>query len=800
MQDNELQIDLRRGVVIFVFSLGLLLYELCLTRVLSVVFYYHTAFLAISLAMLGLGAGGVWVYLRPTSKERVVEGWMLAVASGIALQVVFLANLRFDVSLLERVWSLDFLPIFGLVALTSFFPFFGGGIIFSSWFRRYQKQATKVYAWDLLGAAFGALALVPIMSMFGGLGGLLACAILIGSAALLSTFSEASKMRLWSSLATASIATLCIAQVGWGVMEIQIDRNVKKGKGAKVLYKKWNAFSRVVVLPQQGWYRGLSQKRKDFWKGKTPPQVEALIDINAFAPLVQYKGDLRTSLYLKELVSNIAHHLLPPKRKVLILGPGGGKDILSALHFRPKEVVGIELNPILVNDVVKDRFREFTGDLYRHPKVRVLLAEGRAGLTRLDERFDIIIANSVVTWAANSSGAMDLAEHHLYTEEACDLYLKRLTKTGILSISLWDISDHALPIRWISTCAKAAKKYGVKDLKQHAAVIANPWDNRSSFSTILLSKSPWSKAQRDRLMELTKKWSYHIHYLPGYVFSEAAFKKYFQAPEAFVKSFRFDVRPATDDRPFFLYTVRWRDALQFWKPGVWEEDAALINLLVSLCLVSFLLLLMIALPLLWHRYIRGKEIGMSVWEMVYFGGIGLGFMFVEIPLIQRLTLFLGHPTYALTVVLAGLLLWCGLGSLYASSWTEDAPESLQKRLTILLGVVALMALVLPYALEWFLPFASMWHIGGRIVLTLVVLFPFGFVMGMPLPLGMSRFEEDQQQAIPWAWGLNGGSGVVASILAIWVAAQWGFRFTFLLAAVCYLVVCLCAYKGWRPSD
>ena len=782
----------RQGLVVFCFSLGLILYELCLTRVLSVVFFYHTAFLAVSLAMLGLGAGGVWVYLFPRSFEDKIEKWLFAVGGMVSILPIICGVLRFDIGLMiKNVWSVSLVLVFFLVTFVAWLPFVCGGVVLAYWFRKYQEQSAKLYAYDLIGAAFGSLLLVPLMEYFGGLAALMCCGwVLLLSVVMAARWSGRTSL-LKGSITLVAVLTLLIGvQSQYKMLSIQVD-STKKGQ-KEPLFKKWNAFSRVVLLQNQGWDRGISLVRERHWKGKIPSQLDALIDINAFAPIIKFDGDLHKIRYLKELVSNVGYHLLPKGQRVGILGPGGGKDILGALLFSPKKVVGMELNPILVNDLLKNGLYEYTGKLVDHPKVKVLLGEGRATLESLQETFDVIVANSVVTWAAHSSGAMHLAEHNLYTQEACELYFERLSKKGILSVSLWDVTHHAIPLRWLTTCDAAAKKHGIQSLKDHVMILGNSWNKNTWFSTILISKSPWTKKQKKKAEELSTRYFFDIHYIPGHDMNRKAFNRFFKDEKSFVAGFRYNIAPATDDWPFFLYTVRWDEVLTFWKRKSWEEDAALINLVLSFAVVTFLLLLMILVPLLWAKYSRRSSVSLSFLEILYFLGIGLGFMCLEIPLIQRLTLFLGHPTYALTVGLAGILFWSGVGSYIADKWNQSENSSFI--LLMMLGLLCLFLLGLYFGLNMVL--LSLGHLStfGRIIFTLFLLAPLGLCMGMPLPLGMVLLK-GRSQAVPWAWGINGASSVVASVGVLWVAASWGFSVTFFMAFAFYFLAFLAVWGG-----
>lgn len=786
------------GLVVFGFSLGLLLTELCLTRVLSVFFFYHTAFFAVSLAMLGLGIGGVWVYLFPQQMRRGPHLAMTLTGLGVLGLPIVLSQLRFNHTLLRTLWSAEFVWIFGIVAVCCLIPFLAGGLALAWWFQNHRQHIASLYAWDLLGAACGALCLVPLMNAMGGPAALLCCGIWLLLMAL--GYALQQQVLSWSLVAlclTLGGTCLLFFQQTTDTFALQVDVDATQKTPPKVLYKQWNAFSRVVVLDHQNWFRAISPNRWEFWKGKIPKHLHALIDINAFAPFLQFDGDLRKVAYLKELVSNIAYHLLPTQQRVLILGPGGNKDILGALLFAPQQVTGIELNPILVHDLAQNQLRHFTGDLYKDPKIRMLVGDGRSVLQHLppNETFDVILANSVATWAAHSSGAMNLAEHSLYTQEACGLYLDRLSARGILSVSLWDVNQHALPLRWLRTCEKAARLRGMVSWHTHVAVLANRWDQRSHFATILISRTPFTSTQRNTLVSIATSWQYAPFYIPGYPHNQQAFEQYFRAPNHTIHTFPYNISAATDDRPFFLYTVRWQEVFSLWKKQLWEEDAAMVNLLLSLLVVSLLLVALIGGPLLWHTFYQPQTRILSGADLLYFFAIGWGFMLVEIPFIQRLTLWLGHPTYALTVVLAAILLYSGIGSAFVAIYTRRKQIS-PSFAWMGLGALTVCLLLLFGSLDAILHHTAHTSLVGRIAIALLLLAIPGFLMGFPLPLGMSRLQIHNPTGIAWAWGINGASSVVASVAALGLAVILGFNLVLLLAALCYALAVFIVLTFW----
>ena len=747
-----------------------MLFELSLTRVLSVLYFYHTAFLAISVAMLGLGAGALFVYAFPDFIGRWRRVALLAssVLMGLLPPLFFVVALELDD--MRHFLSAGYLFSLFVTLTIIVLPFLGGGAVLALVFREHKDRVATLYAWDLLGAALAALALAPVMALLGGAGALFLSGVLVAVAAI--TLHREYVAGVAVALLMVSLAAVQ-AQVDLFPLKVDIGRpDHGDSLSVKVLAKKWNAFSRVVAIEHTGWDRGLSASRLAYHEDIMPKQIDALIDINAYAPMLEFDGDLSAVAFLGDLVSNMVYRLVEPGFDVAILGPGGGKDILGALVFEPNKITGIEINPILVEDFVQGQFREFAGDVYNHPQVRIIVGDGRFALARLDEKFDVIVANSVATWAAHSSGAMNLTESGLFTAEAFELYRNRLNENGLLSVSLWDEAEHSLPLRLIETWKAAGGFSGAP--AESVAVIGNRWDDARWFTTVILSRQPFTPGQMNELRKSLEFLDFDTLYLPDD--GLPLFVEYFFRPKAFKKSFPYDVDAATDDRPFFFYTMKFADAVSLWGTEIRSDNAAWFSLIGSLLVLGVLVTLLIGLPLLRLRGGSLERAELSWREMVFFCAVGAGFMLIEISLIQKLTLFLGHATYGLTVVLSGLLAWSGVGSFLASRLAGGgkADRNLRRVLGILLVVMALAWFFSPTPGQW----ASESSAFARIILVLLYLAPLGVLIGMPMPLALILVGRQSGAAIPWAWGLNGACGVLASVAAVIIAIVFGFTASF----------------------
>ena len=760
----------------------MLLFELALTRVLSVLFYYHTAFLAISLALLGLGAGGTWAEMAPRLL-RGREGRVVAsTAIALLLSPAFLLFYDLGPAELFDYGSPRLVLTLSLTIVITLAPFVGVGFVLARLFQEHPAQAGRLYAANLTGSGVGVLLVIPSLELLGGPGALFLASFLV---ALSASFLLQGSVYRRGAICALPIA---ITALQFFFSPVVIPVNV--GEEARVVAREWNALSRVVAIQHESWDRGISQFRL---RGvERAPQIDALIDINAFAPMVRYDGDLTRVAYLKDSVANLGYALLPAGSRVAILGPGGGKDVLGALLHAPQSVTGIEINPILVDDFVNDRFRDFTGNLYQQPNVNIIVGDGRAELARLDQRFDIIVANTVVTWAAHGGGAMTLSEQTLFTVEAFRVYLERLRPGGFLSFSLWDDGDHAIPLRLLATCA-AAEGVEADSLLTRVAVVGNRWRQGRWFTTVLIGTRAFTESQNQALAAQVHALDFDAFYLPGSNRGGEPFRTFLTDMDRAIADSSFDLRPATDDRPYFFYTRRLWDAVRNGESSDWSENAALVSLGLSFALVSVLCLIGIAAPLIWSRW-RGTPTNLRLNEAIFFAAIGVGFFFVEIPWIQQCIVFLEHPTRAFVVVLFVLLLFAGVGSLLVNRFVDGST----RRFGLVL-VALLLTLILIELLARGLPSLSRLSVTAKVLVVAAGVAPLGLFMGMPFAAGLHVLAARGREGVAWAWGVSASCGVLASILAVVLAVPHGYGVVRILGFVCYLLAWLTRPRIDRPA-
>ncbi len=802
--DSSSQISRLSLFGVMFIAMALLMLELVLTRIFSVTIYYHFAFMAVSLALLGTAISGVWVYVMPQwfSRARYTVqapiAALLFALSAIAALITYL-SIPFQPG---ANWG-DLIKT-AVIYIALAIPFFFGGLCISLPLTHYPKQVSRIYFFDLIGASAGCLLTIPVLNIFGGPSAVLFVAMLGGLSALLMSFATPRRnVRLLSAGSSLLMAGLLI----FNLISNAITVSFAKGEyEPKKYYEHWNTFSRIVVIDppkdtQPIW--GLSR----FYNGPIPTFYLMNIDAQAGTPIVKFNGDFNTLNYLRWDVSTTVHSI-KQNAKQLVIGMGGGKDILAGLLYNQKEIVGVEINPDIVN-AVKTQYADYTGHFYEDPKVRVITEEGRTYLTQTDEKFDIIQASLIDSWAATSAGAFALTENSLYTKEAFKIYWNRLNDGGILTMSRFYSRDRPDELmRLLALCVDSWKEQGVADPRQNMWVMHSD----GGIATVLLKKGPaFTKEEISELEHRTDQSGFSQLYSPsGGVRGVGGAENNAQPIQqmlknadidSFVKNYPLDISPTTDNRPFFFHTLRFGDSIRAMlgmklpiESDRVHSKAPLSVLGALLIIVTILAAIFIFAPLLTLRRRsqsnqpgQKRDIRGSLPFLTYFLLLGLGFLMVELPLMQRFSLFLGHPVYSLAITLFSILLFSSLGSFLTG---RVLPTNARQRVIIvgigLAVIIPIYILALPPILENL----SGLSILVKAIITVIVLGPLGLLMGMPFPLGIKLVSEQRAWMIPWLWGINGSLSVVASVLSVVVAIYNGFSFALALGALCYIAVLL----------
>ncbi|MDD5704099.1 MAG: hypothetical protein PHU23_18865, partial [Dehalococcoidales bacterium] len=755
----------------------------------SVITLYHLAFFAVSVAMLGMTAGAVTVYLKPgwfTSEKlrHTIARSCLGFAIITPGSLFFLS--RLPVGLEASGWN-----ILSLVLLTvaCLLPFYLSGIALTAVLTKFKLPIGKLYASDLAGASLGCLFVLgamqimdaPSLILLTGLVGVLAA---VSFAWPISGFQP--RHIAAPILGVLAVLVIFNSATPYGIQLHYVKGNYDDPKSH--FLEKWNSFSRVMVYQQE------NREPACWGPGKgapTRPVLQYRTDIDGGAGTwITRFNSFEDIEFLRYDVTNMVHYVRP-EGNVCIIGSGGGRDIQSAILFGHPEVTGIDVNPIFI-DLLKVQFRDFAGVADREG-VKLVADEARSYLSRTEDKFSVIQMSLVDTWAATAAGAFTLSENGLYTMEAWTIFFSCLKDDGIFTAS-----RHYVPGtldetgRAVSLAAAMLLENGISRPADHIAVIA-----AESVSTLLISKQPFSREEINRLRAASLRMEFDPIVLPGAQPANPVLNRILSADsvvelKSAVSAEPLNYQPTTDNNPYFFNMLRlnhlevldWKDA------GVLAGNiSATFTLGVLIAALFVICIAGIAVPLI-IRSGRNKRVKKEsiLWSgAFYFSLIGAGFMFVEIGLIQRLSVFLGHPVYGLGVLLFTVIASAGIGSYFS----DRLPLVRLPWLMVYPFAVVLMVIAVRFALPWIGASMESASIFPRILVSIGLIAPLGMCMGVCFPTGMRLVRGTRGSETPWYWALNGMFGVLCSALAVFVSIYIGISASLYVGAACYLSLLLC---------
>ncbi len=783
---------MRNYVGLFLLSLTTLMYEILLTRIFSVTMLYHFAFFAISVGMFGMTVGAMIVYLAPqyfTEQNTPARLANISLLFGISIAVTLILYLNmmdfFQTSQTDRT-NVMLLISYLLAGI----PFTFSGMAICLALTKLANPIGKLYAADLIGAAMGCILLLKLLDHIDAASAMLCIAVL---GCLAGFFFKNETTHHFKKILTACIVFLSIMTCSNVVLSAHNDSFIRIGEKFPVpansrIYEKWNSFSRILIHGYPfSFVRPFAWGLSSTWPEQNKIK-ELILTIDAYAdtPLMRFTGNLEELEFLRHDITNAAH-IIKNNANVFIVGLGGGRDALSALLFHQNNIVGVEINDQIIS-ALTHQFGNYTGHLDRYPNVHIVNDEARSYLGRLKEKFDIIQISLVDTFAATSSGAFVFSENSLYTLEAWKTFMEHLNPDGVISVSYW--YGGAEMYRFLSLAVTTLKNLGVKDCQNNIIVMRN-----ESFAaggripgevaTILISKSAFTEDALNKLDLFAKINKFNILVSPR-VRLDALAEIIILAknPSAEVNRNQLDLAPPTDNTPFFFFPLKPQDIFKFHYTGnnLGREGYA-IHILQYLLIEIFLLCVFcIFIPL----YLKFKNIPFRKIShlLIYFSCIGLGFMFIELSQMERLIIFLGHPTYGLSVVLFTLLLSSGIGSLCAPAAT---PHGISNRQLLCLSAIPITLLLFGYLVSMLIPSFRDAILQLRIALSIIILFPIGFFMGMAFPIGMLLAKKTYPALLPWFWGVNGAASVLASVLAVAVSLTLGISATLMTGFAFYCI-------------
>jgi len=758
-------------------SFSALLLELALTRLFSVVLFYHFAFLAISIALLGLGAGGVFAYLLKSWLARFETRQLaarLCILNALLLPLVLETILHVPVSL--ELSSANFFRL-TVMYLASAIPFFVTGLQFSIIFARESDHIPRLYAADLLGGAMACLGVVPLLNWIGGPNTILFAGL---TSALAGTvWAIRQNVRRVSAIMALGLAMLIAINHSGRVIDVVYAKGELRDP-AWVEFAAWNAISRVEV-------------------DRVGPAKTVVIDADASTYIMnanpsQWQG----TVWQKNLMAAppALANVLRPHGEYAIIGPGGGVDVLRAVANGSPSVTGIEINPIIANTIMRGRYADYSYHLYQRPDVHLHVTDGRSFIRNSHQQFDVVQMTLVDTWASTAAGAFALSENSLYTVEAFREYFQHLRPDGMIAITRWEFQQPREALRVVSVAMQSLHSLGITQCARNFIVVSEGDLDEDGIPVVVLAKKTAFTPREEQAVQE------HVASNPVLVGlyrpsdpGQNPFSTLISGNDAyaFAKTYPYNVAPVYDNAPFFFFTLKFRQILgsESLQQGIdWKVNLGVAVLGMVLVISCLAVLVFLVLPLALRPGRRQRML-----PLLFFVAVGLGYILVEVAFIQRFVLFLGHPTYALTVVVFLLLLSSGAGSLTSRRWLAHVRQAWLP-LTAIIAALLVYVFVLPASLEALVgvPFAL------KLGFSALFLIPLGFAMGMPFPTGLralasspapefpaSQRNAPEENTVEWAWAMNAASSVLGSVLAMVIAIQFGLNLTLASGAAAYLL-------------
>ena len=789
-------------ISIALISASALAYEILLMRLLSITQWHHFAYMIISLALLGYGVSGTFLALAQDRLKGHFHAAFLTNAALFGLTAVggFLVVQLLPFNALEVLW--DFKQPLWLLAiyLLLFIPFFCAANCICLAFSEYPDQLHRIYSFDLLGAGAGAIFIIALLFLVLPMQALM----LIGALGLLTALTASWECRTgptWMRL------VLLFGMVAMLLPGLTPELRPSEFKGLSQAQLVMDAQAVDQRSSPLGLLSTVSSPTIPFRyvpglslnaPVEPPEQLATFTDGDGMSVITRFNGNLAPLEYLDYVTSALPYHFLD-QPSVLVLGAGGGADVLQALYQGASHIDAVELNRQVV-ELVNDEFADFSGALFADARVTLYISEARDFITDKAGQYDLVQLALLDSFSASSAGLYALSENYLYTVEALGEMLNSLRPGGILAITRWIKLPPRGGLKIFATAVTALERAGVADPGQQMVMIRG-WNT----STLLLSNRVFSAGQIERLREFSSQRWFDLIHFPGIEAGEANRYNqlqqpwYFDAAQAllgadrdrFYEQYKFNVRPATDNRPYFFNFLKWRTLPEILalrgQGGLPLMEQGYLILIVTLAQAALASLVLILLPL-WlgkntAKEVNGGEVSGSRWRVaLYFFTIGVSFMLIEIAFIQKFILFLNHPLYAVAVVLSAFLVFAGLGSAMSERLHTPVSRPVAGIVTICLAYLFL----LPPLFQWSMPLNDV----SKIMLSTVLIAPLAFLMGMPFPLGLSRVARDSATLIPWAWGVNGCASVLSAIFATILAIHAGFVVVVLLAVVLYMLAAM----------
>lgn len=797
---------------IFFFSSSVLLFELSLMRVFSILQWNYLAFMIISIAFLGYGASGTFLSVFSSILKKA-EGknlykyllfFSLLFSLGSLFSLFIISKIPFD---LYRIttdrYQLLYLVIYYLAIAI---PFFFAGICISLAISKLPEKINKIYFCDLGGASIGCISFL-VLANYISLSHLLIIPPLFS---FLASFLFSLKLKDKKSIIYITGIFVFIILFSGAESFYSFPINPYKSlftllryPNSRIIDRQENSFARLEVVESEGvkYAPGLSLN----FSGEIPEQLGLVTDGDGLSAITKLEGEndlegLKKIEFSDYLSSTLGFHLIGDKRKVLIIGPGGGLDILGGIYNGTEEIWGIEMNPD-VKILLQNNYSDYSGNIYNREGIKILTGEGRSILKELEQKFDLIQISLIGSSNTASGGFYSISENYLYTVEAFIDFWQHLSDGGKLGITRWLKFPPREVVRLCSISLETLSRMGIEKPENHLAVIRS-W----ATSTLILSKKEIGEEEIKIIKDFCDKRNFDTVYFPGIKEEDANINHvleesyYYQEIRQLVDSFEegnlkdfydsyfFNVSAVTDNQPYFFYTLKWKNIPKIIKSTAnWQPLIEWGNLIIFATFLQGIIfsIIFIFLPLFSKRSPITKR-KVKIPFLLYFASLGLGYMLLEISFIQKFILYLTNPSYSTSIIIFSFLFFSGLGSFYSRRVERNYVNALKIIIFTLCSILILYQFILPYVFNITLKYSLLL----RIFITLGLIFPLGFLMGMPFPLGIrlvSLIDQGKGKGlIPWLWATNSFCSIIASVSAVIIALFFGFKVVAYLAAFIYL--------------
>jgi len=785
-------------------SASALAYEILLMRLFSIIQWHHFAYMIIGLALLGYGISGTIVSITQSLLLKRYKLVYIACISLFSLSSVMCFHaaqtipFNAEMILWDSRQALYLICIFLLLTIP--FIFAASGICLTFMF--YRGKINTIYAMDLVGAGIGSLGIILLLYLFLPLSTLIAISIFGLLSALIAIQELKIQHPLWLSLATFIIIGMLLVSGRNAELNVSPYKGLQQAlriNGTKVITERSSPLGLLSVIESQKTPLRHTPGLSLMATHEPLPQLGIFTDNGDMTVITKFPEKREQLKYLDQITTALPYHLKKTEQ-VLIVGTGGGSDVLQAIFHEVPDITAVEINPQIINLVNKE-FNHYSGGLYQRDNVSVHIGEARDYLTKTNQQYDLIQLSLLDAFNASSSGLYSLNESYLYTTETLQLYLDHIKSNGFLSISRWIKIPPRDTLKLFSTAIKALNNTNSQFPEYQLALIRS-WQT----STLLVKKGHFSQDEIKAIKVFCDNRLFDIAYLPDITESLANRYNVLRTPlfyhgaisllgsqhNEYMSQYKFNLTPATNDKPYFHHFFKWSTLPEIFqlreKGGMPLIEWGYMILVITLIAAVTMSIILIILPLIFFRKNTSSESNniKRAYVLCYFFIIGLAFLFIEIAFIQKFILFLHHPIYSVSVTLTAFMVFAGLGSNIS---TVIAKKRLDRQIvTFAVFGISSLCLLYIFILGPIFSYLLAMPVSVKIPVTIILIAPLAFFMGMPFPLALSSLTRHASNLVPWAWGINGCASVISAVLASLLAIHFGFTVVILIAILLYIAI------------